>query len=143
MSGDKIVRGGCLCGAVLFEIALPTKWCANCHCSMCRRAHGAAFVTWVGVDEARFQIVAGVEDLVEYRSSERGRRYFCRRCGSTLLFRGERWPDEVHVVRASIGGQIDRPIQAHAYFDDRAEWHEVTDDLPRLGGPNGNEPLSG
>jgi len=143
MTDNEPIRGRCLCGAVLFEIVPPTKWCANCHCSMCRRAHGAAFVTWIGVAEERFRIVEGADALIEYRSSEHGRRYFCRHCGSTLLFRGDRWPDEVHVARANVEGEIDRPIQAHAYFDDRAHWCDVSDDLPRLGGPNGNEPLSG
>ena len=39
--------GRCLCGGLAFEAALPSKWVAHCHCSMCRRGSGAAFVTWV------------------------------------------------------------------------------------------------
>ena len=38
MSENKTVQAGCLCGAVRFELQLPSKWCAHCHCSMCRRA---------------------------------------------------------------------------------------------------------
>src|SRR5262245_61224413 len=102
------VTGQCLCGAVRFVITLPTKWCAHCHCSMCRRAHGAAFVTFCGVATERFRILAGADELVRYKSSETATRSFCRRCGSTLLFEGERWPGEVHVVRANIDGEIDR-----------------------------------
>ena len=41
-------RGSCLCGEVGFVAALPSKWVAHCHCSRCRRAHGAPFVTWAG-----------------------------------------------------------------------------------------------
>jgi len=41
-------RGSCLCGAIGFVAALPSKWVAHCHCSRCRRAHGAPFVTWAG-----------------------------------------------------------------------------------------------
>jgi hypothetical protein len=44
--------GACLCGAVQFELQLPATWVAHCHCTMCRRAHGAAFVTWVSVPTA-------------------------------------------------------------------------------------------
>jgi hypothetical protein len=135
------VTGQCLCGAVRFAITLPTKWCAHCHCSMCRRAHGAAFVTFCGVPSDRFRVVAGADELIRYRSSETATRSFCGRCGSTLLFEGERWPGEVHVVRANIDGEIDRAPQAHAYFDKRVGWVELGDHLPRLGGPNGNEPL--
>ena len=34
---------------------------------------------------------------------------------------------------------IDRPPQVHVYFDDRAEWTQVNDGLPRLGGVSGME----
>jgi hypothetical protein len=67
MSGD-VVPGRCLCGAVRFEVELPSTWCAHCHCSMCRRAHGAGFVTWVGFERSRVRVLAG-EELGQYRSS--------------------------------------------------------------------------
>lgn len=134
-------EGCCLCGAVRFELDPPTKWCANCHCSMCRRAHGAPFVTWVGVPAAQFRIVSGSESLENYRSSQEARRSFCRTCGSMLLFQSTRWADEVHVVRAAIPGEIDRKPEAHCFFSDRAPWVTISDELPRLGGPTGVEPL--
>lgn len=49
-------RGSCLCGAVRFTARLPSRWVAHCHCTRCQRAHGAAFVTWVGLDEATVAI---------------------------------------------------------------------------------------
>jgi hypothetical protein len=139
--GDAKIRGGCPCGAVELEIGLPTKWCAHCHCSMCRRAHGAPFVTWVGVARERFAIVKGEASLVRHASSSAARRSFCNACGAMMLFEGDRWADEVHVARASIPGAIDRAPQCHVYYDSRASWVNVTDDLPKLGGENGNQPL--
>ena len=53
------IRGGCLCGEVAFEVTPPAKFCIHCHCTMCRRANGAAFVTWVVMPEARVRMVAG------------------------------------------------------------------------------------
>ena len=38
-------------------------------------------------------------------------------------------------------GPIDRPPQLHVYFDDRAGWLDLDDDLPRLGGETGLEPI--
>jgi len=134
--------GGCLCGAVRFRIRFPTKWCAHCHCTMCRRAHGAAFVTFVGVVAERFAIEQGEQELVRYDSSASAWRRFCRRCGSTLTFEGERWPGEVHVVLANVDDPIDRAPQAHSYFDRAVEWVHPADDLPRLGGETGNQPLA-
>jgi len=136
-----MVTGGCLCGAVRFELTLPSKWVAHCHCSMCRRAHGAPFVTWVGVERDRFRVVAGDADLARYRSSPPATRSFCGRCGSPLLFESERWPGEVHIARASIPGAIDREPVAHVFYSDRADWIAIHDELPRRGGATGTEPL--
>ncbi len=136
-----VVAGACLCGAVRFEIQLPTLFCAHCHCSMCRRAHGAAFVTWVAVAVGDFTVRAGEAELTRYRSSAHGTRSFCRTCGSTLFFTSTEHPERVDVALANVQGDIDRPPQLHAYYDDRVPWVEVTDTLPRLGGLTGLEPL--
>ena len=115
-------KGSCLCGAVGFEVTLPTKWCAHCHCSMCRRAHGAGFVTWVGVRAGQFRITAGESQIHRYRSSNEAVRSFCSSCGSTLLFESQRWPGEVHIVLANFTTPIDRDPEGHAYADDRVSW---------------------
>ncbi len=141
MSDDSSLTGRCLCGAVRFEILPPTKWCAHCHCSLCRRAHGAAFVTWFGVERTQFAMTSGEEQLVWFHSSPPARRGFCGRCGSTLFFESERWPDEIHIALAHMEGPIDRAPAAHVFYDTHVDWFEVSDDLRRLGGPNGNEEL--
>jgi hypothetical protein len=38
-----MLRGSCLCGGVRYEISGALSKALNCHCSMCRKAHGAAF----------------------------------------------------------------------------------------------------
>jgi hypothetical protein len=134
-------EGACLCGAVCFAIRLPTKWIAHCHCSMCRRAHGAAFVTWVGVDAARFELLQGEDALRRHRSSPAATRSFCGTCGSPLFFESARWAGEIHVARAAFAGALDREPQAHAFFSDRVPWISIHDALPRRGGSTGTEPL--
>ena len=140
---DQRVSGSCLCGAVQFEIRLPTRWVAHCHCSMCRRAHGAGYVTWVGVDADGFNIIGGAEELRRHRSTPSAVRSFCGTCGSPLFFQSDRWAGEIHVTRASIPGPLDREPQAHAFFSDKAHWISVDDGLPRRGGLSGTEPLDG
>ncbi len=135
------VDGGCLCGAIRYRVEFPTIWFAHCHCSMCRRAHGAAFVSYCGVPEAQFRIETGADMLVRYDSSPTAWRQFCRRCGSTLTFAGERWPGEVHVVVANLNGPLDREPAAHCYYDAKVPWVDAADHLPRLGGPTGTQPL--
>jgi hypothetical protein len=133
--------GGCLCGGVRFEVEPPTKWCAHCHCSLCRRAHGAGFVTWFGVARDQFRLDDSEQLLTWYRSTSAARRGFCSRCGSTLFFEGDRWPEERHIALAAMDGPIDREPQAHVFFDSGAPWIHVSDDLPKLGGDSGTEPM--
>ena len=136
------VPGRCFCGAVRFRVELPTLFCAHCHCSMCRRSHGAAYVTWIGVPRERLAMEADAS-LVRHRSSEHGTRSFCGRCGSSLFCESTQRPDEVDVVLASLDGPIDRKPALHVFFDSRADWVDVRDALPRLGGSSGIEPLAG
>lgn len=133
------MKGSCLCGAVRFAIGLPTAFCAHCHCSMCRRAHGAGYVTWVGAPRSGFRLETGAGRLVRYRSSEHGMRSFCGVCGSSLFCELDTEPQIVDVVLANLDGPIDRAPQAHAYYDSRADWVRIDDDLPRLSGNGGDD----
>ncbi len=134
--------GGCLCEAIRFEVTPPTKWCAHCHCTMCRRAHGAGVVTWIGAHSASVKLLSGESVLNWYASSTGARRGFCSNCGSMLFFEGERWPGETHIARASVAGKIDREPAVHVFFDRHVDWLECDDRLKRLGGPTGTQPLS-
>ncbi len=124
------VSGACLCGAVKFSIDLPSLWCAHCHCSMCQRAHGAAFITWVGVPVARFHLDEGA-DLQWFESSNGAERGFCRQCGSSMLFRSQRWPGEMHITVANLLAPIDRQPQIHVFYDTHVNWVQLGDSLPR------------
>ncbi len=136
---SSIVTGSCFCGAVKFEIELPTLFCGHCHCSMCRRPHGASFVTWTGVPPERFKLTAGEQDIARFGSSEKGTRSFCRNCGSQIFCQTE--PEVIDIALAALHGKIDRRPEAHYYYDSRADWTVVNDDLPKLGGKSGMEPL--
>ncbi|MEZ5463179.1 GFA family protein [Dokdonella sp.] len=122
--------GSCLCGKVSFSAAFPSLWAAHCHCTRCQRAHGAAFVTWVGFPSAQVEI-AGVSDLRWFVASEGGSRGFCAVCGSPMFFKSDRWPGELHVARASFRDPVDREPQAHVFFETRVPWNLVADSLPK------------
>jgi hypothetical protein len=141
MSDDLVstVTGACACGAVRFELDPPSRFCTHCHCENCRRAHGAAFVTWVGFAKDQLRLVSGDAELRRYRTETEATRSFCATCGTTLFYEGPRWPEEVHVARAVIPGPIDREPQAHFYVDHAASWWRIADALPQYGGESGGE----
>ena len=136
-----VMHGACLCGAIRFEIVPPTRFCAHCHCSMCRRAHMAPLVTWSGVPDGHLQITAGEALLTRYPSSPEATRSFCSVCGSQLFFSSTRWPGEIHVATASLLEDPDKLPTAHVFYSDRAAWFCCEDTLKRCGGPTGVEPL--
>jgi hypothetical protein len=141
MASSKSAAGSCLCGAVRFTATFPSLFCAHCHCTMCRRNHGAGYVTWFAVPPAALAVEAGAEDLVRYQSSTHGSRSFCRRCGSSLFCENTQYPDRVDIPLGAMSEPIDRDPQFHVFFDSRASWISLGDRLPRLGGRTGFEPL--
>lgn len=125
------IGGSCLCGAVRFEVTPPVKWVANCHCTLCRRANAAPFVTWASFPSERVTVTAG--ELVTYHSSERGLRRFCRTCGSQVFFEGTKWPGEIHVTRALLPDGAELPLpMAHSSWDNRAPWLHLEDELRKI-----------
>jgi hypothetical protein len=126
-----IARGACLCGGVSFSALLPSKWVAHCHCTRCRRAHGAAFVTWVGMESDKVEIDDPDRLLRWHEAAEGGSRGFCSMCGSPMFFKAPPWPGELHIARALFLDPVDREPQVHAYYDTHVDWVTLGDQLPR------------
>jgi len=119
------VRGSCQCGGVRLHAELPSLWLAHCHCSQCRKAHGAGFVTWIGFAAERCRIDDSMLTLRWYASSAPAERGFCSHCGSMLFFRSQRWPGELHVAVGMLDDAPDRAPQAHVFWGNRVEWSGV------------------
>ncbi|MDH3521144.1 MAG: GFA family protein [Myxococcales bacterium] len=124
-----MIAGSCLCGGIRYEIRGPIHQMQNCHCGMCRKAHGAAFATYAGVNPRDVVFTQGAELIARYASSAAAERSFCSRCGSNLLFSPNASPDEAWIA---VGGFDSDPQQRagfHIYVGSKASWFEITDDL--------------
>ncbi len=126
-----MVRGSCLCGSIGWSAEGPFEFMAHCHCSMCRKAHGASFATAVGAPLATFRFERGADLVVRFASSPRTTRAFCSRCGGTV----PNEPREGALVFLPAGSLDDdpgvRPI-AHIFAASIAPWHAIADALPRF-----------
>ena len=80
-----MISGSCLCGSVKYRINGRLFDALNCHCSMCRKAHGAAFRSRATLKAADFEWVQGEGCLTFYESSPGNHRGFCRVCGSPIV----------------------------------------------------------
>jgi hypothetical protein len=138
--GESVIAGACLCGAIRFEVTGPLDRVAHCHCTICQRAHGVAFVTWAALPNERVRVTAGDSHVVHFRSSEIGTRSFCRTCGSSMFCTLYTHPGTIDVALGCLAPDHGAVPRAHLYWDDRAFWVGLDDRLPRFGGKSGREP---
>lgn len=123
------IKGSCLCGAVSYEITGSFEAIGNCHCSICRKSHGAAFVTWGIINPSQFRWTSG-ENLVQaYESSPARQRYFCQKCGSPLVSAHSESVTEV--VVGTVDGDPGKRPSEHIFVGSKAPWYEITDTLPQ------------
>ena len=104
-----IIRGGCLCGTVQYEIDQPPSQVGLCHCRMCQKSLGNLFgpAAIFNISNVRFLS----EDIVWYRSSDLVRRGFCGRCGSPVAY--ERGDEGVMAIWI---GTFDQPELWEPHF---------------------------
>lgn len=127
---DSVVSGGCLCGAVRYRVTGRPVLVYHCHCSMCRRASGASFVTNMLVAAEHFQLVVGVERLASFESSTGKLRHFCNGCGSPIFSRAQRTLHLVSVRCGTLDLSADVEPEVHAFVQDKAPWVSIRDGLP-------------
>lgn len=126
---DAAMRGGCLCGAVRYEVSGRALKVANCHCSMCRRHSGAAFLTYAAYPVDHVQFISG--GPVDYRSSRAAVRGHCANCGSPLTFVFDADPNTVWLTAGSFDDpNLVMPTE-HWYTADTLDWVHLDDGLPR------------
>jgi len=63
-------KGQCLCGEIRYEVCKIEKQMAHCHCSMCRKFHGAAFATYGEAKVENFKWLQGVDFIKSYLLSK-------------------------------------------------------------------------
>lgn len=123
------IVGSCLCGAVRYEVSAPFQFLGNCHCSMCRKANGAAYASWGILAPGTFRWTAGEDFVQSYESSPGNTRCFCKRCGAALVAAHSGVPGEV--VIGSVDGDPGGTPREHIFVGSKACWHEITDTLPQ------------
>jgi len=123
------MNGHCSCGAVRYSIAGAPKWAAHCHCSDCRRATGAPYVTYAGF--ATDQLTWSGESAQRYNSSPGVVRRYCGKCGTPLSYEGARWPGEVHILAGTLDDPGAVAPKVHVYVGEKLPWVTLADGLPR------------
>jgi hypothetical protein len=131
----KPAAGRCLCGEVCFEIDTPARWAWHDHSSGSRRAHGAAYATYVGSWRKRFRITKGEAAITRFEDrGTKSVRSFCARCGSPLFYERARSPYMVNIPRALFSGRTGRQPLYHVAIEELQEWTYIGESLVPLKG---------
>ena len=126
-----MIKGRCECARVQYEIEGELEDFCHCHCSICRRLHGAAFATWGGVARDEFTYKSGESDLKKYSFSENADSIFCGVCGSTILVDFKPEADMLYITMGTVIGEVECPPGFHQFVGSKAPWFEICDDLPQ------------
>jgi hypothetical protein len=129
------VRGQCLCGNVELEIGVPARWAWHDHSAASRRAHGAAYATYVGSWKSRCRVRKGEDSISSYEDKSAGRvRRFCTRCGTPLMYERSHSPTMVNIPRALFHGRTGREPRYHIGIQELQDWTYLGERLVPLKG---------
>ena len=123
------IEGGCLCGRVRYRVDGELSAASHCHCSQCRRAHGAAFGTYADCSPEDFSWLTGAA-LVKVFEPETGIGWaFCSECGATLAATDQ---GKVNAITlGTVEGDPGIRPQSHIFVGSKAVWDEIGDALPQ------------
>lgn len=128
-------EGRCVCGDVVIEIDVPAFWAWHDHTAATRRAHGAAYATYIGCWKSKVRVVAGAEHVVHYEDETvRSSRHFCARCGTPLFYERARAPKMVNIPRALFTVRTGREPLYHLGLSEAADWEYRGETLVPLKG---------
>ena len=128
-----MLTGSCLCGGVKYEVDGAIEKITNCHCSLCRKMSGSAFSSGATISTHAFQFVAGKELLKQWESSPGYFREFCGRCGSPILKRKAKDPDNLRLRVGTLDSDPGVTMSKHTHVESKAPWVEIRDGLPQSG----------
>jgi hypothetical protein len=127
MKEERMLEGGCLCGAVRYRIDGPILVSGICHCRTCRKVASAPSLPFVSVPAAAFAIVEGAP--AETRSSPPVTRSFCAACGSPLTYKNIGEPDTIDVMTVSLDHPEAAPPTLHVWTSEKLAWEVIADGL--------------
>jgi hypothetical protein len=123
--------GGCLCGAVRYEVRGRLPPVGMCHCSLCRRASGTGSNAVLNVRAERFVWLAGEDHRRSFHLPSGWGTNFCPTCGCPTphpTSRGDRY----FVPAGSLDADPGPRVAGHIFVGSKASWNVIGDDAPQF-----------
>ncbi len=117
------VRGRCLCGAVEVEIDFPAFWAWHDHSGASRRAHGAAYATYIGCWRKHARVTLGRKSIARFEDAEtESARSFCSNCGTPLFYERRQSRHMINIPRALFTARTGREPRYHIGIEELQDW---------------------
>ena len=126
---SELKSGGCLCGAVRFELRGELRAVSVCHCGQCRKWTGHV-VAATAVARDGLVLTEG-RGLKWHRSSGSARRGFCGECGSSLFWQGDDLA-YTSVMAGTLDGSTGLRTARHIWTADKGDYYDLADNLPQF-----------
>jgi hypothetical protein len=127
---DEKHLGGCVCGAVRYQVIGNPVVATVCHCKFCQKRLASAFAVLASFKEEAVELLHGEVREVENHSDESGRwlrMNFCPKCGTTVFHTAELRPG----IRTVAAGTFDDPtwfnIDRHIWVRSKLPWVTIPD----------------
>lgn len=123
------LTGGCLCGAVRFEVAAPPLTANYCHCTRCQRRTGTAASAQARIDGRSFRLLSGADSATAWRHPDGGfEKCFCRECGSHLFSRDPDDPAQMSIRMSAFDSDPGVRPSFRTFTAYAAAWEPIPDD---------------
>ncbi len=123
--------GGCLCGAIRYELASEPFDCGWCHCRTCQLYGGAPAMAFASVGCDDFLWTNGENQVRWLKSSTFGERAFRGTCGTPLQIKVEHQPETVDFPIATLDAPESVRPGFHIFWGSKVAWFNPGDDLPK------------
>ena len=131
-NNTSLYKGSCLCGIVTYGVDKIQNEAAHCHCTMCRKFHGAAFATYGEALLDDFRWLSGEDNLKEYLGDNDTKRFFCENCGSSLAFIPSNYTGRyIEFSLGTLDCEIPNKPDAHIFTNHSVCWNTIDDSLPQ------------
>ena len=122
------LTGGCLCGAVRFEVTEPLVSSGYCHCTRCQRRTGTAASPGARFAPGSLRVLSGEEHIRAYEPEEGFAKVFCSACGSSLWSRSQEDPDIFSIRLGAFDGDPGIRPTYRQFVAYAASWEPIPDD---------------
>ena len=123
------LKANCLCGGIQFETIGYHRNVHNCHCIQCMKTHGH-HAAYTAVDEQNIKFIKK-RTLKWFRSSNKGKRGFCNKCGASIFFKsiGDK---DIHVSAGMFNRSVRLKTTMNIFVKDKLDYYKLEQHIPKF-----------